>query len=68
MDKQSNLLGQFKVTKKIKYCEYGKRQHFNYIITYEWPNKLQRKLEMLGREKHSSLLDAFVSYEEMEVL
>jgi hypothetical protein len=42
-------------------------QHFVFFVTYEWTwqaRVLQKTtLERLAREKHSSLLEPFVSYE-----
>jgi hypothetical protein len=47
-------------------------QHFNFFITNEW-TKLDRvlyytRIERVGKGKHSSLLDLFISYKENEVL
>jgi hypothetical protein len=47
-------------------------QHFILFVTYELTQKARvlnyRKLEKLVREKHSSLLEQFVSYEKNEGL
>jgi hypothetical protein len=47
-------------------------QHFIFLVTYEWAKQARvlhcSGLESLVRDKHSSLLDPFISYEENEVL
>ncbi len=47
-------------------------QHFIFFVTYEWTKKARMLhyagLESLARDKYSSLLGPFVSYEENDVL
>ncbi len=72
MDKHSSLLGQFiscTSCKKMKYCEYGSHQFIcssrmgpiNQSVTIHL-------LEIIVRNKHSSLLGPFTSWKEKETL
>jgi hypothetical protein len=47
-------------------------QHFIFFLTYKWAQYAKllnyTRLDGLGGDKHSSLLDSFLSYEENQVL
>ncbi len=60
------------VAKKYFIVKVLYSQHFIFIITYKWGQYgtvlIYTSRERLARDKHSSLLDPFVSYEQNELL
>ncbi len=56
----------------MKRCEYNPRDHTIFFVTYKWTQYVRvlhcNRLEGLSRDKYSSLLCQFISYEEIEVL
>jgi hypothetical protein len=74
IDKHSGLLDPFTLWKiwSILNTQGLYSQHFICFVTYELAEKARKvhytELEMLVRDKHSGLLDPFVSCEEIEVL
>ncbi len=75
-DKHSSLLEPYISYKEMKFCKYNSRDHIH-KTSFSWKlknefNKLivlhNTRLERFATDKHYSLLDPFVSYEENEVL
>jgi hypothetical protein len=72
-DKHSSLLGLFVSYDGKKCCEYGPWMHnFIFFVTYNLTQYARvldyTKLEVLARDKYSSLLVMFIGYNENEVL
>ncbi len=75
-DKHSSLLGSFlsyKENEMLQICLQGLySQNLIFSVCCEWAQYIwvlyQNKLERLARDKHTSLLGSFLSYEENEVL
>ncbi len=61
--------GPFRLNKFIIANQWLYSQHFIFFVTYEFAKKLVldcTRLERLSRDKHSSVMGAFVSYKKMK--